>query len=279
MKDTDRLLRKFDINTTDTLLLFTTKGNYLYLPVHELPDIRWKDPGQHVAGIVPIDSDDSILEAIPIKDFSENKFLLFITKQGMTKRTELINYKAQRYSKPLIALKLKGDDELVDVYLTDGNEEVFLATHSGYGLWFNEEDVNIVGTRAAGVKGINLKKEDFVVGGLTKKHEDNVYVVVVTQRGAVKKMRLDSEFEKTARAKRGVVMLRELKAHPHRIVAVAFVNGVEKIWIQAEKGKKEFIEVNSLRPADRYNNGSFIMDIDETGEIVEVWKDDKTELE
>jgi topoisomerase IV subunit A len=279
MKETDRLLRKFDINTTDTLLLFTRKGNYLYLPVHELPDIRWKDPGQHVANIVPIDSDDTVLEAISIKDFKEAKFLLFITKNGMAKRTELVNYQAQRRSKPLIALNLKGDDELVNVHLTDGNDEIFIATQNGYGLWFNEEEVSIVGTRAAGVKGINLKKDDFVVGGLTKKQEDNVQLVVVTQRGAVKKMRLDSEFDKTSRAKRGVVMLRELKANPHRIVAVTFVSRTERIWIQSQKGKQEFVEVNALRPADRYNNGSFVMDIDETGEITEIWKEDIADLE
>lgn len=279
MKDTDRVLRKLDINTTDTLLLFTKKGNYLYLPVHELPDIRWKDPGQHVANIVPIDSDDTVIDAIPIKDFNEAKFLLFITKSGMAKRTELVNYQAQRRSKPLIALNLKGDDELVDVHLTNGDEEIFIATNNGYGLWFNEEEVSVVGTRAAGVKGINLKNGDFVVSGLTKKAEENVQLVVVTQRAAVKKMRLDSEFDKTSRAKRGVVMLRELKANPHRIVAVAFASGNEKIWIQGAKGNQEFVEVNTLRPADRYNNGSFIMDTDETGEVTEVWKEEMTDIE
>ena len=156
MKDSDRILKKIDINTTDVVLLFTNKGNYLYCPVHILPDIRWKDLGQHISNIIPIDRDESILRAIPIKDFEAPGYLLFFTKNGMVKKTELHQYKAQRYSKPLVAINLKGDDEVVDVHLTTGNEEVLMATYGGYALRFHEEEVNIIGVRAACVKGVNL---------------------------------------------------------------------------------------------------------------------------
>ena len=90
------------------------------MPVHELPDIRWKDLGQHVANIVSIESDERIIEAMEIKEFKEDQYLVFVTKQGMIKKTELSQYKAQRYSKPLMALKLKKEDELIDVYITNG---------------------------------------------------------------------------------------------------------------------------------------------------------------
>ena len=80
-------------------------------------------------------------------------YLMFITKNGMVKKTEMLQYKAQRYSRPLVAINLKGDDELVDVHVTDGTHDLFLATHSSYGLWFAEEEVNMVGPSAAGVKG------------------------------------------------------------------------------------------------------------------------------
>ena len=87
MKDSDRILAKLDVNTTDVLLLFTNKGNYLYCPVHTLPDIRWKDLGQHIANIIPIDNDETIIKALPVKEFEKGKFLLFVTKYGMVKKT------------------------------------------------------------------------------------------------------------------------------------------------------------------------------------------------
>lgn len=204
MKDTDRILAKYEINTTETLLIFTNKGNYLYMPVHELPDIRWKDMGQHIMNIVPIDKEEQIVRAIPVKEFKENQYLLFFTKNGMVKKSELLQYKAQRYSKALVALNLKGDDEVVDVYQTDGKKQVFIATRSGYGLRFREEEINIVGTRASGVKGINLKDDDYVVSGVIFDEDEalSTELFIATQRGAVKKTKI-AEFEESARAKRG----------------------------------------------------------------------------
>ncbi|MDQ0243132.1 topoisomerase-4 subunit A [Bacillus fengqiuensis] len=274
MKDTDRLIAKLDINTTDTLLLFTNKGNYLFMPIHELPDIRWKDMGQHVTNIVPIDKEETIVEAIPVSNFEEAKFLLFITKNGMVKKSELANYKAQRYSRSLVAINLKGDDEVVDVHMTDGKQDVFIATRQGYGLWFPEEDVNIVGARAAGVKGINLKEGDYVVNGKVFPEGENTQVIMVTQRGAIKKMNL-KEFERTTRAKRGLVMIREVKKNPHEVAAIEMVSKNEIVWVQTEKLVTEQVDPAALRPNDRYSNGSFILDQDEAGSVVAMWKDAK----
>lgn len=271
MKESDRLLTKLEMNTTDVLLLFTNKGSYLYCPVHQLPDIRWKDMGQHIANIIAIDRDECIIHAIPITDFEqENATLLFITKNGMVKKTELKSYKAQRFSKALVALNLKGDDEVVDVHLTHGEHDVFLTTHLGYGLRFHEKEVNLVGPRAAGVKGINLKDDDYVVSGKMISNEKEEAVVIATQRGAVKKMKLQ-EFEQTSRAKRGVVMLRELKKHPHRIVGMVITNNHETAFVESEKGTIESIAMNELRYNDRYSNGSFILDEEENGAIIHLW--------
>nr|WP_309099437.1 DNA topoisomerase IV subunit A [Fredinandcohnia onubensis] len=270
MKDTDRLLHKFEINTTDTLLLFTNKGNYLYIPVHELPDIRWKDLGQHVANIISIERDEFIIEALPVTNFELPEYLLFITKNGMVKKSELTMYKAQRYSKPLVAINLKNDDEVVSVHITNGNMDVFLVTHLGYGLWFGEEEVNVVGARAAGVKGINLKDGDYVVAGSAVPPSTPAELSIVTQRGAVKKMKI-TEFEKATRAKRGLVMLRELKNHPHRVAGAHFVTNVDELFLKTQNGKIESIETKSLRPNDRYSNGSFVVDTDEAGEVIDTW--------
>ncbi|WP_345807628.1 DNA topoisomerase IV subunit A [Bacillus pumilus] len=268
MKDTDRLIHQFEMNTTDVLLLFTNKGSYIYCPVHQLPDIRWKDMGQHITNIISIDRDESIQKAIPIKEFDETSYLLFFTKGGMVKKTELLQYKAQRYSKPLVALNLKGNDELVDVHVTSGQQELFIATKNGYGLWFDEDEVSVVGPRAAGVKGINLKDGDEVVSGQIIDPKNNV-LVLTTQRGAVKRMNL-SEFDKTSRAKRGVLMLRELKKNPHRIVAVIAASLHDTLEIDTDKGSTIPLDISTLRANDRYSNGSFIVDEEEQGEVTHV---------
>ncbi|MCC5802525.1 DNA topoisomerase IV subunit A [Rossellomorea vietnamensis] len=275
MKETDRLLGQYEMNTTDVLLVFTNKGNYIYCPVHELPDIRWKDLGQHVGNIVPIDRDEQVLKAIPIKEFDPSHYLLFVTKNGMIKRSELPQYKAQRYSRPLVGINLKGDDELVDVHITDGSHDVFIATHLSYGLWFAEEDVNIVGPRAAGVKGVNLKDDDFVVSGKIIRDPAKDFIFLATQRGAVKKMKL-AEFEKTSRAKRGVIMLRELKSNPHRVVSIEAVKDTDKVGLLTTKGKAEEVNVSDLRPNDRYSNGSFVIDEGESGSVCETWSESRT---
>lgn len=272
MKETDRLLHQFEINTTDTVLLFTNKGSFIYCRVHELPDIRWKDLGQHFTNLIPIDGSESIVKAIPIKDFQTSEYLVFVTKNGMAKKTDLVQYKAQRYSKPLVAINLKGDDEVVDVHVTNDEKSLFLATHLGYGLWFSEKEISAVGARAAGVKGINLKEDDFVVSAQLA--EDGDQLALVTQRGAFKRMNL-SEFDKTSRAKRGVLMLRELKKNPHRIKSVIACNSDNQIGIETEKGIRETVAVKNYRSSDRYSNGSFVIDEEDSGKVTDVWLERK----
>ncbi|BAB05858.1 DNA topoisomerase IV subunit A [Halalkalibacterium halodurans] len=273
MKEGDYLLGRYEMNTQDTLLLFTKKGNYLYLPVHQLPDIRWKDNGQHVANLVTVDKDDDILTTLAVKEFSEEESLLFITRQGMAKRSQLSLYKAQRFSKPLMALKLKDDDEVVSVMRTSGNEEVFIATSFGYGLWFSENEISQVGQRAAGVKGINLKNDDAVVDATTFTLNDRVEFLVVTHRGGVKRISI-TEFDKSTRAKRGLVMLRELKKNPHHIVACKRISdGSDTFFIKTEDGTIVTVAPSSFRRSDRYSNGSFVLDQDKTGVVTNVWKE------
>jgi topoisomerase IV subunit A len=273
MKDSDRLLAQLDMNTKDVLLLFTNKGNYLFLPVHELPDIRWKDLGQHVANIIPIEREEEIIKAISIKDFETDAYLVFVTRNGMVKKTELKQYKAQRYSKPLVGINLKDDDQVIDVHLTDGTKELFLITKFGYALWFHEEEISNIGIRAAGVKGINLKDDDTVVGGkvISPNSDRNETIVIVTQRGSLKRMKL-KEFDIATRAKRGVVILRELKANPHRVIGFVIAKAEDVIHIQTEKGHIETLRTEEIRFSDRYSNGSFILDEADNGKVTTIWK-------
>ena len=278
MKESDRLLFQAEMSTTDVLLLFTNKGNYLYIPVHELPDIRWKEMGQHIANLISIGKDEKIVQAIPVQDFEKQNYLLFFTKNGMTKKSELSQYKAQRYSRPLVAINLKDGDEVIDVYLTNGQMDVFLATRLGYGLWFEEEEINIVGPRAAGVKGINLKENDYVVAGKAFVRGERPYIFIATQRGAVKKMKLE-ELQKMSRAKRGLILFRELKTHPHRTAFLDLTDNEATVHLRTEKGAVETVLLSQLRENDRYSNGSFVIDESESGTVTEGWTEKPVKIE
>ncbi|GAB4073640.1 DNA topoisomerase IV subunit A [Barrientosiimonas marina] len=272
MKDGDHLAGLLELNTTDHILLFTNKGKYIYIPVHELPDIRWKDLGQHISNFVSIDQDERIVQAIPVRAFTENQYLIFFTQNGMVKRSKLSLYKARRYSKALIALNLKNDDEVVSVQQTDGREHVFVATDTGFGLWYDESEISVVGQRAAGVKAIKLKENERVVSGQIFAEQEGPSIAVITQRGAVKRMRL-REFDKFDRASRGQLMLRELKTKAHRLKGLYTVTGGETIYFRTSQDEIHHVDPLELTASSRYSNGSFVINSDNQGEVTEVWKE------
>ncbi|UFU01156.1 DNA topoisomerase IV subunit A [Radiobacillus kanasensis] len=270
IKEEDHLVGLQEVNTTDKLLLFTNKGRYLYLPVHEIPDIRWKDLGQHVTNIVAIDKDEYIVKVIPVREFNDDQYLIIFTKNGMVKRSEFKLYEAQRRSKALVAVNLKKDDEVRNCYVTSGHSDVFITSNKGFGLWFHESEVNPVGQRAAGVKAIQLKPGEHVVSGHVFDDLSDPEFILVTHRGACKRMKL-SEFEKSSRAKRGSVMLRELKKNPHRVAGFEIVSESDAIQFQTSKGTIQSINPIELPKSDRYSNGSYVIDSDEQGEVTDVW--------
>lgn len=220
-KEEDELLHVLDSNTTDTLVMFTNLGNYLYIPVHMLPDIKWKDLGQHIANIIPIDKAERIITAYSFKDFTQpDTYFLFCTKQGVVKRSLISDYVAQRYSKPIIATKLKEGDEVVSVHLASGEQDIVLVTNHSFVLRYRTEEINIVGPKAAGVKGISLKDDDYVVSSLLFNLPTNKQQIeLITQRAAIKKLSID-QIETTSRAKRGTRVIKELKSNSHRVIDV-----------------------------------------------------------
>lgn len=271
MKETDHAIFIQTMNTMDSLLLFTSKGNYIYRPVHELPDIKWKNLGEHVSHLVSdTSSEEEVVAAIPMKTFSETDYFLFVTKNGMIKASAVLNYKPQRYSKTLMAINLKGEDSLISVETVIGNEDIFLASHNGYGLRYSISEVPLSGARTAGVKAMNLKADDFIVGAKAIVPSEKRDLVLLTQRGSAKRMKL-SEFEPISRAKRGLLMLRELKNSPHRFISLDLADSKDIIHIATDKEVVVNLEVANLRVTDRYSNGSFIMDEQLEGAPVETW--------
>ncbi|MCB8506580.1 DNA topoisomerase IV subunit A, partial [Enterococcus durans] len=274
MREGDYLLYSGELNTLDHLLLVTNKANVIYRPVHELPDLKWKDAGEHISQtILNLSVDESILAVFPYKKIDPEKTFVFISKQGWIKQTRMTEFEPWRTykSRPLSGMKLKSeDDELVAVYLEDGQTalDVFLVTHQGMGLRYPLQEVPVVGTKAAGVKSINLKEEDTVVNGLLVIAEGDTPIVIVTQRGAVKRM-LAQEISQTSRAKRGVTVLRELKKNPHRIIYMSEGKSKEMTVIN-QKGQELVIDPTDYPIGDRTSNGSFAMDEKSGGEVIKV---------
>ncbi|WP_411953256.1 DNA topoisomerase IV subunit A [Alkalibacillus sp. S2W] len=269
-KDEDYLTNLFEVNTTDTLLLFTNKGHYLYMPVHELPDIKWKDMGQHIANLIPIDSSENVIKAIPIREFDDQHYIVSISREGMIKKSLLSDFKVQRYNRPIVGMKMKGEDEVVNVHLTNGHQEVFVTSQTGYGLWYHEADIKAVGVKAAGVKAMNLKEQEWIVNGEVFDELTNPQLFVVTQRGACKRMSIN-QFEQGSRAQRGLVMLKELKQKPHHIVGFHVVKDDHSVVIHTENNETHTVLPIEVKEQTRQNNGSFMIDTDQKGEVVNTY--------
>lgn len=271
IKESDYLLYQAPINTQHHLLLFTSKGNYIYQPVHELPDIRWKDLGQHISSIVPLDANESLINVIGIDSFDLDLCVLTATKDGQIKRSLLSDYVVQRYARPIKTINLKANDEMILAQLVAPSDEVLFTTHLSYSVRFSLDEVPITGVKTGGVKGVSLKEDDYVVSVNVVPLDSHDDITLVTHRGAVKKMAL-KEIESGARAKRGIVTLRELKSNPHKVFAVLLTNKKEELVLETEKGIQEVVQLNTLRLVDRYSNGSLVVDTGKDGQLVRVWK-------
>ncbi|HEH2318853.1 TPA: DNA topoisomerase IV subunit A, partial [Staphylococcus aureus] len=222
LKDGDSLLKHQEVNTQDTVLVFTNKGRYLFIPVHKLADIRWKELGQHVSQIVPIEEDEVVINVYNEKDFNTDAFYVFATQNGMIKKSTVPLFKTTRFNKPLIATKVKENDDLISVMRFEKDQLITVITNKGMSLTYNTSELSDTGLRAAGVKSINLKVEDFVV--MTEGVSENDTILMATQRGSLKRISFKI-LQVAKRAQRGITLLKELKKNPHRIVAAHVLTG------------------------------------------------------
>ncbi|MDP8009778.1 DNA topoisomerase IV subunit A, partial [Staphylococcus aureus] len=222
LKDGDSLLKHQEVNTQDTVLVFTNKGRYLFIPVHKLADIRWKELGQHVSQIVPIEEDEVVINVYNEKDFNTDAFYVFATQNGMIKKSTVPLFKTTHFNKPLIATKVKENDDLISVMRFEKDQLITVITNKGMSLTYNTSELSDTGLRAAGVKSINLKVEDFVV--MTEGVSENDTILMATQRGSLKRISFKI-LQVAKRAQRGITLLKELKKNPHRIVAAHVVTG------------------------------------------------------
>lgn len=268
LKDGDSLLKHQEVNTQDTVLVFTNKGRYLFIPVHKLADIRWKELGQHVSQILPIEEDEVVINVFNEKDFNTDAFYVFATQNGMIKKSTVPLFKTTRFNKPLIATKVKENDDLISVMRFEKDQLITIITNKGMSLTYNTSELSDTGLRAAGVKSINLKAEDFVV--MTEGVSGNDTILMATQRGSLKRISFKI-LQVAKRAQRGITLLKELKKNPHRIVAAHVVTGEHSQYTLYSKSNEEHGLINDIHKSEQYTNGSFIVDTDDFGEVIDMY--------
>ena len=273
-RDDDRLIFVSPAKTTQHLLIFTSLGNVIYRPVHELSDIRWKEIGEHLSQTISnFDTKEEVIYTELLDSFEEGTYFA-ATKLGQIKRVERKEFSPWRTykSKSLKFAKLKNEDDQVIALAPIKLDDVMLVTKNGYALRFNIEEVPVIGAKAAGVKAINLKKDDVLAAAFIA-NTDSLYLL--TQRGSLKRMAV-ADIPVTSRANRGLQVLRELKTKPHRVFSAGPVFGeavdFDLFTTEAEASEDQILQVLSnkgtayeinladLSLSERTSNGSFISD-------------------
>ena len=209
LKPGDYVTNKFMASTRDSLLLFTNLGNYLYVPIHILPEVKYKDLGKHISNTIMIKEQERIVASLILKD--KSKTLTLFTKNGLTKQVLLKDFEVTRYSKPMMAIKLKDDDELINA--DTSSDEVLFVTNNGLYLRFNTNEIPVVGTKASGVKGINLK-DDYVIYASPLKREE--YLNIYTNYKTIKRVKVN-ELVSISRAKKGNMLFKKAKTKDYKI--------------------------------------------------------------
>lgn len=210
LKPGDFVTGRFLASTKDSLLLFTNLGNYLFVPIHIIPETKWKDLGKHISNTIMIKEQEKIIASLVLKD--KNKNVTLFTKNGLTKQVPLKDFEVTRYSKPMTAIKLKENDELINADIS--KEEVLFVTSNGLCLRFNTNEIPIVGLKASGVKGINLK-DDYCIYASPIKNEE--YLNIYTNYKTIKRLKL-SDIIPISRAKKGNMLFKKAKTKDYKIL-------------------------------------------------------------
>lgn len=276
-RDDDELIFVKQTKTTEHLLLFTTLGNVIYRPIHELTDLRWKDIGEHLSQTISnFATEEEILYADIVTSFDQGLYVA-VTQNGFIKRfdrKELSPWRTYK-SKSTKYVKLKDDKDRVVTLSPVIMEDLLLVTKNGYALRFSSQEVPIQGLKSAGVKGINLKNDDSLASAFAVTSNS---FFVLTQRGSLKRMAVD-DIPQTSRANRGLLVLRELKTKPHRVFLAGGVQSdtsaeqfdlftdipeeetnQQMLEVISKTGQTYEIALETLSLSERTSNGSFISD-------------------
>ena len=253
LKPGDFVTGLYECTTLDTIMIFTNLGNYLFIPVYKIPEMKWKELGKHVNNVVMLNTDEKVIASFI---YNKKDTLVFASKLGMAKRTKMVDYEVARCAKPMVAMKLKSDDELVNVETDTGN--IVLVSENGYYLNFKSEELPIVGAKASGVKGINLK--DDILVSLTTYDERQEYITLFTDNKTAKRIKI-TDLESHSRAKKGSTILKKTKTVTYKVLNVFATSARDLVLTKVDS------EINIFK-----NSDITIMDIASTGSSISKYK-------
>lgn len=252
LKEQDGMLFDQEVSTKDTLLMFTTLGNYLYIPVFEIEETKWKDLGSFINNIIPIEKNEFIIKILCISNFDEDQTLLLITETGQIKQTKLADFNVSRYTKPIRAMKVDDNDELTSVELGP-KQNIIVFTKQAYALRFSANDVPIYGTQASGIKSLPLIGDDKVVKAIYAKSSDDL--VILTSLGNIKREKV-SNIPLTKRLKNPIQLFAMKKRNPHFIRDVSRLSNEQikenvSVLITAKQGSVS-LKVEDIKSSAEY---------------------------
>lgn len=270
VKEGDYISRILEINTLDNLLIFTQKGQYFLLPVHQIPEFKWKDPGTAIVNVIHLSKEDVIVGVVPVNNFEEpDRSLVFVTKKGQVKRTELKEYMTNR-SSAVAACKVGSDDEIISVTLSDNTKDILLVSKDGMSIRFRESDVNAMGRVSGGVKGIQLRDGDEVVSALWVE-EDEGEILTITDLGYGKRSLL-ADYQPQSRGGKGLANFefkegKRVKPNGNRIAGAFYCREPFTITAVTRDGLSYSFSSEQAPITERKSTGKLLVHLEKKDEI------------
>ncbi|WP_408892289.1 DNA gyrase subunit A [Paenibacillus taichungensis] len=276
VKEGDYIAQVLEVNTLENLLVFTKKGQYFLLPVHQVPEFKWKDPGTAIVNVIPLAKDDRISSVLAVKSFEEpDHSLVFVTRKGQVKRTELKEYVTKR-SGAVAACKVGKDDEVLSVHLSTGGKDIMLITKEAMAIRFREDEVNPMGRVSGGVRGIQLKETDEVVSVLWVEGDEGE-VAILSDLGYGKRSLL-LDYALQSRGGKGLATFefkegKRVKPNGSRIVGAFYCREQRNVTVMTKEGQSHHISSEAVPITERKHIGKLLVHVDKQDEIVELIMD------
>ncbi|MFE6075943.1 DNA gyrase subunit A [Paenibacillus sp. NPDC057886] len=276
VKEGDYIAQVLEVNTLENLLVFTKKGQYFLLPVHQVPEFKWKDPGTAIVNVIPLAKDDRISSVLAVKSFEEpDHSLVFVTRKGQVKRTELKEYVTKR-SGAVAACKVGKDDEVLSVHLSTGGKDIMLITKEAMAIRFREDEVNPMGRVSGGVRGIQLRETDEVVSVLWVEGDEGE-VAILSDLGYGKRSLL-LDYALQSRGGKGLATFefkegKRVKPNGSRIAGAFYCREQRNVTVMTKEGQSHHISSEAVPITERKHIGKLLVHVDKQDEIVELIMD------
>ncbi|WP_194541994.1 DNA gyrase subunit A [Paenibacillus sp. JZ16] len=273
VKEGDYITRLFEVNTLENLLIFTSRGQYFLLPVHQIPEYKWKDAGTAIVNVIQVPKEDHIVSVIPVSNFEEEgKSLVFVSRKGQVKRTELKEYVTKRAG-AVAAAKVAAEDSIIQVVVSDNNKDIVLISKEGMSIRFNEQEVNAMGRVSGGVRGIQLRDGDEVVAALWVENDEGE-ILTITDLGYGKRSLL-LDYQTQSRGGKGMATFefkegKRVKPNGSAIVGAFYCREPLQIMAYSEDGQAHLIHTEKVPIAERKSIGKLLAEVGKQGRIVDL---------